>query len=95
MVRGDVLRAGQIGLARSVLRAVGSQGIAVNAGAAGLAETDMAATLRDEQRELVGQVPIARLVRSAQVTHAIRFLASSGLIGAADISVDGGTGMES
>jgi 3-oxoacyl-[acyl-carrier protein] reductase len=72
-------KAGIIGFTKSLAREVGIRGITVNAIAPGFIETDMTASLPEEQKDaLVSQIPIGRLGRPDEVSKAVLFLAGDG-----------------
>ena len=89
-------KAGLVGAGRSLARELGGRGITVNVVAPGFVETDMTAVLgEDRTREILAQVPLARLASPREVAEAICFLAGAkaGYITGAVIPVDGGLGM--
>ena len=89
-------KSGLVGLARSVTRELGSRGITANVVAPGFIETDMTATLPDEQRKAyLKQIPANRFASPLEVARVITWLAgdSAGYISGAVIPVDGGLGM--
>lgn len=89
-------KAGLVGAGRSLARELGGRGITVNVVAPGFVETDMTAVLgEDRTREILAQVPLARLASPREVADAICFLAGerAGYITGAVIPVDGGLGM--
>jgi 3-oxoacyl-[acyl-carrier protein] reductase len=89
-------KSGLVGLARSVTRELGSRGITANVVAPGFIETDMTATLDEEQQKAyLKQIPAARFASAAEVARVILWLASddAGYISGAVIPVDGGLGM--
>ncbi|TAN04209.1 MAG: 3-oxoacyl-ACP reductase FabG [Rhodanobacteraceae bacterium] len=70
-------KAGIIAFSKSLAREVGSRGITVNVVAPGFIDTDMTRALSDEQRKaLEGTIALGRLGASADVAHAVAFLAS-------------------
>jgi len=86
-------KAGVAGMTRSLARELGSRGITVNCVAPGFIETDMTHALTDAQKTaLLAQVPLGRLGRSADVAHAVAFLASpeAGYITGTELHVNGG-----
>ncbi len=70
-------KAGMIGMTRSLAREVASRGITVNAVAPGFIDTPMTAALNETQRAtLTAGIPLGRLGTSADVAHAVLYLAS-------------------
>jgi 3-oxoacyl-[acyl-carrier protein] reductase len=70
-------KAGLAGLSKSLAREVGSRGITVNVVAPGFVDTDMTASMGDEQRRaLLAQIPLQKLGTPSDVAHAVLFLAS-------------------
>ncbi len=89
-------KAGLVGLARSLARELGSRSITVNVVAPGPVETDMTATLTDEQRaKMIDAVPLGRTATPQEIAGVVAFLASqdAAYITGAVIPVDGGLGM--
>jgi 3-oxoacyl-[acyl-carrier protein] reductase len=89
-------KAGLVGMARSMAREVASRSITVNVIAPGLVQTNMLATLGEEQREAFAtQVPLGRVARPEEIAEAVGFLASDGAayITGAVLPVDGGLAM--
>jgi 3-oxoacyl-[acyl-carrier protein] reductase len=86
-------KAGVAGMTRALARELGSRGITVNCVAPGFIETDMTAALPPEQQKaLLGQIPLGHLGKPADVAHAVAFLASprGGYITGQEIHVNGG-----
>ena len=72
-------KAGVIGFTRAVAREVASRGVTVNAVAPGFVETDMTASLTDEQkRAILQQIPLGRYARPEEIAPLVAFLASDG-----------------
>ncbi|MEE1568004.1 MAG: SDR family oxidoreductase, partial [Arenicellales bacterium] len=70
-------KAGVVGFTQSLAREVASRNITVNAVAPGFIQTDMTATLPDEQRtQLLASIPLARLGQPEDIAAAVSFLAS-------------------
>jgi beta-ketoacyl ACP reductase len=89
-------KAGLIGVARSIVREMGSRNITANVVTPGFISTDMTDALSGERREqILGQVPAGRYGRTEEVAAAVTFLASdlAGYITGAVVPVDGGLGM--
>ncbi|MDB5943933.1 MAG: 3-oxoacyl-ACP reductase FabG [Ramlibacter sp.] len=86
-------KAGVAGMTRALARELGSRGITVNCVAPGFIETDMTAALPPEQQKaLLGQIPLGHLGKPADVAHAVAFLASprGGYLTGQEIHVNGG-----
>jgi 3-oxoacyl-[acyl-carrier protein] reductase len=89
-------KAGIIGLARSLVRELGSRDITANVVAPGFVETDMTAGLAEERRaEIIRSVPLGRMAGVDEIAGVVAWLASdaAGYITGAVIPVDGGLGM--
>lgn len=81
------------GLARSMAKELGPEGIRVNAIAPGFMETEMTSELTDKQKaRLVRQTPLSRLGTVGDVSSVVKFLLSdeSSFITGQTIVVDGG-----
>jgi 3-oxoacyl-[acyl-carrier protein] reductase len=86
-------KAGVAGMTRALARELGSRGITVNCVAPGFIETDMTAALPEEQQKaLLGQIPLGHLGKPADVAHAVAFLASpqGGYVTGQELHVNGG-----
>ncbi|MBI5279383.1 MAG: 3-oxoacyl-ACP reductase FabG [Burkholderiales bacterium] len=86
-------KAGVAGMTRALARELGSRGITVNCVAPGFIETDMTASLPEEQQKaLLGQIPLGHLGKPADVAHAVAWLASpqAGYVTGQEIHVNGG-----
>jgi 3-oxoacyl-[acyl-carrier protein] reductase len=86
-------KAGVAGMTRALARELGSRGITVNCVAPGFIETDMTAGLPEEQQKaLLGQIPLGRLGKPADIAHAVAFLASprAAYLTGQEIHVNGG-----
>jgi len=87
-------KAGIEGFVRSLARELGSRGIRVNAVAPGFLETELSASLSEEDRgRIVRRTPLGRLGQVADIVGAVEFLASSraGFITGQVITIDGGS----
>jgi len=85
-----------VGMARSLTRELGSRGITANVVAPGFIETDMTATLPEEQQvEYKRNIPAGRFAQPSEVAKVVTWLAGddAGYISGAVIPVDGGLGM--
>jgi 3-oxoacyl-[acyl-carrier protein] reductase len=86
-------KAGVAGMTRALARELGSRGITVNCVAPGFIETDMTARLPEEQQKsLLGQIPLGHLGKPADIAHAVAFLSSpqAGYITGQEVHVNGG-----
>jgi 3-oxoacyl-[acyl-carrier protein] reductase len=86
-------KAGVAGMTRALARELGSRNITVNCVAPGFIDTDMTASLPDEQQKaLLGQIPLGHLGKPADVAHAVAFLASpeAGYVTGQELHVNGG-----
>ena len=86
-------KAGVAGMTRALARELGSRGITVNCIAPGFIETDMTAGLPEEQQKaLLGQIPLGHLGKPQDIAHAVAFIASpqAGYITGQEIHVNGG-----
>ena len=86
-------KAGVAGMTRALARELGSRGITVNCVAPGFIETDMTANLPEEQQKaLLGQIPLGHLGKPQDIAHAVAFIASpeAGYITGQEIHVNGG-----
>lgn len=86
-------KAGVAGMTRALARELGSRGITVNCVAPGFIETDMTAALPEEQQKaLLGQIPLGHLGQPADVAHAVAYLASreAGYVTGQELHVNGG-----
>lgn len=85
-----------VGMARSLTRELGARGITANVVAPGFIETDMTASLPEEQQEQYRKnIPAGRFAQPSEVAKVCAWLASddAGYISGAVIPVDGGLGM--
>jgi len=86
-------KAGVAGMTRALARELGSRGITVNCVAPGFIETDMTAALPEEQQKaLLGQIPLGHLGKPADVAHAVAYLASpqAAYVTGQELHVNGG-----
>ena len=86
-------KAGVAGMTRALARELGSRNITVNCVAPGFIETDMTARLsEDQQKALLGQIPLGHLGKPHDIAHAVAFLASplAAYITGQEIHVNGG-----
>jgi len=86
-------KAGIIGFTKSLAREVGVRGITVNAIAPGFVETDMTASLSEDQKEaLASQIPMGRLGTANEIAQAVLFIAgdSGAYITGQTLHVNGG-----
>jgi len=86
-------KAGVAGMTRALARELGSRNITVNCIAPGFIETDMTASLGEEQQKaLLGQIPLGHLGKPTDIAHAVAYLASpmAGYVTGQEIHVNGG-----
>lgn len=86
-------KAGVAGMTRALARELGSRNITVNCVAPGFIETDMTASLQeDQQKALLGQIPLGHLGKPADVAHAVAYLASpqASYVTGQELHVNGG-----
>ncbi len=86
-------KAGVAGMTRALARELGSRNITVNCIAPGFIETDMTAGLGEEQQKaLLGQIPLGHLGKPQDIAHAVAFVASpqAAYITGQEIHVNGG-----
>lgn len=86
-------KAGVAGMTRALARELGSRGITVNCIAPGFIETDMTAALPEEQQKaLLGQIPLGHLGKPSDVAHAVAYLAGAhaGYVTGQELHVNGG-----
>jgi 3-oxoacyl-[acyl-carrier protein] reductase len=85
-----------VGMARSITREVGGRGITANVVAPGFINTDMTASLTEDQRkDYLARIPAGRFASPGEVAKVCTWLASddAAYISGAVIPVDGGLGM--
>ena len=86
-------KAGVAGMTRALARELGSRNITVNCIAPGFIQTDMTAGLTEEQQKaLLGQIPLGHLGKPQDVAYAVAFVSSpqAGYITGQEIHVNGG-----
>ena len=86
-------KAGVAGMTRALARELGSRNITVNCIAPGFIETDMTAKLSEnQQKALLGQIPLGHLGKPQDIAHAVAFVASpqAAYITGQEIHVNGG-----
>lgn len=86
-------KAGVAGMTRALARELGSRNITVNCIAPGFIETDMTANLQeDQQKALLGQIPLGHLGKPADIAHAVTYLASpmAAYVTGQELHVNGG-----
>jgi 3-oxoacyl-[acyl-carrier protein] reductase len=86
-------KAGVAGMTRALARELGSRNITVNCIAPGFVETDMTASLSEEQQKtLLGQIPLGHLGKPSDIAHAVAYLASPGAsyVTGQELHVNGG-----
>jgi 3-oxoacyl-[acyl-carrier protein] reductase len=86
-------KAGVAGMTRALARELGSRNITVNCVAPGFIETDMTASLPEEQQKaLLGQIPLGHLGKPADIAHAVTYLASpqAAYVTGQELHVNGG-----
>jgi 3-oxoacyl-[acyl-carrier protein] reductase len=89
-------KAGLLGLARAIVRELGSRSITANVIAPGFIDTDMTAGLDEGRRtEVLAQVPLKRYGTADEVAGAAVYLASdaAAYVSGVVLPVDGGLGM--
>jgi len=86
-------KAGVAGMTRALARELGSRNITVNCVAPGFIETDMTASLQeDQQRALLSQVPLGCFGKPSDIAHAVAYLASpqASYVTGQELHVNGG-----
>jgi 3-oxoacyl-[acyl-carrier protein] reductase len=86
-------KAGVAGMTRALARELGSRNITVNCVAPGFIETDMTASLQEEQQKtLLTQIPLGHLGKPSDVAHAVAYLASpqAAYVTGQELHVNGG-----
>ena len=86
-------KAGVAGMTRALARELGSRNITVNCVAPGFIETDMTASLPEEQQKaLLNQIPLGHLGKPSDIAHAVAYLASplAAYVTGQELHVNGG-----
>jgi len=86
-------KAGVAGMTRALARELGSRNITVNCVAPGFIETDMTASLPEEQQKaLMSQIPLGHLGKPSDIAHAVAYLASplAAYVTGQELHVNGG-----
>ena len=86
-------KAGVAGMTRALARELGSRNITVNCVAPGFIETDMTASLPEEQQKaLLSQIPLGHLGKPSDVAYAVAYLASpmAAYVTGQELHVNGG-----
>lgn len=86
-------KAGVAGMTRALARELGSRNITVNCVAPGFIETDMTASLQeDQQKALLGQIPLGHLGKPSDIAYAVSYLASpqAAYVTGQELHVNGG-----
>jgi 3-oxoacyl-[acyl-carrier protein] reductase len=86
-------KAGVAGMTRALARELGSRNITVNCVAPGFIQTDMTAGLsEDQQKALLGQIPLGALGKPEDIAAAVSYLASTGAayVTGQELHVNGG-----
>jgi 3-oxoacyl-[acyl-carrier protein] reductase len=86
-------KAGVAGMTRALARELGSRNITVNCVAPGFIETDMTASLPEEQQKaLLTQIPLGHLGKPSDIAHAVVYLASpdAAYVTGQELHVNGG-----
>lgn len=86
-------KAGVAGMTRALARELGSRNITVNCVAPGFIDTDMTASLPEEQHKaLLAQIPLGHLGQPADIAHAVVYLAGpqAAYVTGQELHVNGG-----
>lgn len=86
-------KAGVAGMTRALARELGSRNITVNCVAPGFIDTDMTASLpEDQHKALLIQIPLGQLGKPADIAHAVAYLASpqAAYVTGQELHVNGG-----
>jgi 3-oxoacyl-[acyl-carrier protein] reductase len=80
-------------MSRALARELGSRNITVNCVAPGFIETDMTASLHEDQHKaLLTQIPLGHLGKPSDIAHAVAYLASpeAAYVTGQELHVNGG-----
>lgn len=86
-------KAGVAGMTRALARELGSRNITVNCVAPGFIDTDMTASLpEDQHKALLVQIPLGQLGKPTDIAHAVAYLASpqAAYVTGQELHVNGG-----
>lgn len=86
-------KAGVAGMTRALARELGSRNITVNCVAPGFIDTDMTASLHEDQHKaLLAQIPLGQLGKPSDIAHAVAYLASpqASYVTGQELHVNGG-----
>jgi 3-oxoacyl-[acyl-carrier protein] reductase len=86
-------KAGVAGMSRALARELGSRNITVNCVAPGFIDTDMTASLHEDQHKaLLTQIPLGHLGKPSDIAHAVAYLASpeAAYVTGQELHVNGG-----
>jgi 3-oxoacyl-[acyl-carrier protein] reductase len=86
-------KAGVAGMTRALARELGSRNITVNCVAPGFIDTDMTASLpEDQHKALLSQIPLGHLGKPEDIAHAVVYLAGpqAGYVTGQEFHVNGG-----
>ena len=86
-------KAGLLGLTRALARELGPKGFRVNAILPGYFESEMSASLKEDQKaQIIRRTPLGRLATPADIAGAVKFLASgaASFITGQTLTIDGG-----
>jgi 3-oxoacyl-[acyl-carrier protein] reductase len=89
-------KAGVAGMTRALARELGSRNITVNCIAPGFIETDMTASLHEDQHKaLLTQIPLGRLGKPSDIAHAVAYMASlqAAYVTGQELHINGGMHM--
>ena len=86
-------KAAILSMMKSLAREYASRNVTVNCVAPGFIETDMTASLQEEQQKaLLGQIPLGHLGKPSDIAHAVAYLASpqASYVTGQELHVNGG-----